>query len=258
MNNNMIQLTDIDDKNLYYDTLSIPYTVVKSKRKSLAIAIGIGGSVIVKVPLQVRAADVKRLLQKKQEWIYSTYQKQSIRKREGILIKEGTMIPYQDKQYPLRIEYQPYHKVANIFIRNSVNEDGNRESNLIITTPCTELSFVKKCLEEWYKKNARTVIANRVAYYASIMGVSYGRIAIRSQKSRWGSCSFEGNLNFNWHLIMMPSQVLDYVVIHELAHRIEMNHSKQFWLIVAKFCPDYLDRKKWLKEFGLRFDLVLD
>ena len=82
------------------------------------------------------------------------------------------------------------------------------------------------------------------------MGVSYGRIAIREQKTRWGSCSSKGTLNFNWRLILAPEEVLDYVVVHELAHRREMNHSKAFYAIVESVLPDYRQARRWLREHG--------
>ena len=80
--------------------------------------------------------------------------------------------------------------------------------------------------------------------------MTYGRITIREQKTRWGSCSSKGNLNFNWKLIRMPEEILDYVVVHELAHRKEMNHSRQFYQTVASVLPDYRQRERWLKEHG--------
>ena len=82
------------------------------------------------------------------------------------------------------------------------------------------------------------------------MGVSYGRISIREQKTRWGSCSSKGNLNFNWRLIFAPEAVLDYVVVHELAHRKEMNHSPAFYTVVESVLPDYQKARKWLKDNG--------
>lgn len=97
---------------------------------------------------------------------------------------------------------------------------------------------------------ALEVIPKRVAYFAEILGVTYGRITIRNQKSRWGSCSSKGNLNFNCLLMLMPPEVLDYVVVHELCHRKEMNHSPQFWAEVRKVLPDYEKQKLWLKEHG--------
>lgn len=105
-------------------------------------------------------------------------------------------------------------------------------------------------LEARYRELARAVIGQRAAYFAAKMGVTFGRISIRAQKTRWGSCSSRGNLNFNWKLILMPAEILDYVVVHELAHRKQMNHSKLFWAEVERVLPDYRERRRWLKENG--------
>lgn len=105
-------------------------------------------------------------------------------------------------------------------------------------------------LEKAYRQKARERITQRTDYFAALMGVSYNRISIGAAKTRWGSCSARGNLNFHWKLILMPPQVLDYVVVHELAHRKEMNHSPRFWAEVETMLPDYKQRRKWLKENG--------
>lgn len=97
---------------------------------------------------------------------------------------------------------------------------------------------------------AKHVIPERVAHYAPQVGVDYGRITIRHQKTRWGSCSSKGNLNFNCLLLKAPPYVLDYVVVHELCHRLEMNHSTRFWTQVERVLPDYKTAKKWLKTEG--------
>lgn len=96
-------------------------------------------------------------------------------------------------------------------------------------------------------KQARILITQRVEYYAPIVGVSYNRIAIKDAKTRWGSCSRDGNLNFSFRLVLKPLELLDYVVVHELCHRIHMNHSKEFWQEVERVLPDYKDRRKRLK-----------
>ena len=93
-------------------------------------------------------------------------------------------------------------------------------------------------------------IPERVAYYAECLHVTYGRITIRNQKTRWGSCSAKGNLNFNCLLMMTPPDIIDYVIVHELCHRLEMNHSPRFWKYVASIMPDYKDKQKWLRENG--------
>ena len=100
------------------------------------------------------------------------------------------------------------------------------------------------------KKKARVIIPQRVEYYAKMAGISYKRIFIRLQKSRWGSCSVDGNLNFNCLLVLMPSEVLDGVVVHELCHRRHMNHSKEFYDEVLRIFPDYKRCNKWLKQNG--------
>ena len=100
------------------------------------------------------------------------------------------------------------------------------------------------------KKQARRVIPQRVEYWANKIGVTYGHIAIRLQSSRWGSCSVDGNLNFNCLLVLIPPEIMDSVVVHELCHRRHMNHSKEFYAEIARVFPDYKCCNKWLKDNG--------
>ena len=97
-------------------------------------------------------------------------------------------------------------------------------------------------------ERAKRIFPERTAYFAKRMGVDYGRITIREQKTGWGSCSSKGNLNFNWKLVLLDPELLDYVVVHELAHRREMNHSVAFWKVVEAELPDYRERRRRLKE----------
>ncbi|MBP3305350.1 MAG: M48 family metallopeptidase [Oscillospiraceae bacterium] len=99
-------------------------------------------------------------------------------------------------------------------------------------------------------RQARAAFPERVAYFAPLVGVTYGNITIRSQRTRWGSCSGKGNLNFNCLLMLTPEDVVDYVVVHELCHRKEMNHSPRFWAEVARVLPNYRQSRMWLKEHG--------
>ena len=130
--------------------------------------------------------------------------------------------------------------------------------------------WISKCIEQIKRENeelskidyftaeeiskladkALSYIPGRVKYYADIIGVTYGKITIRNQKTRWGSCSSKGNLNFNCLLMLMPTEVIDYVVVHELCHRNQMNHSKAFWKEVEKILPSYKDSVGWLKKEG--------
>jgi len=115
----------------------------------------------------------------------------------------------------------------------------------------TDLSL-NRILEAWFRQQAKTQISREVRHLARELNVAVGRIFIRDQKTRWASCSSKGNLNFNWRLLMAPPEVLRYVIIHELTHREQMNHSRKFWALVAKRCPDYKNHQKWLKENGAK------
>ena len=103
---------------------------------------------------------------------------------------------------------------------------------------------------EALREQAKLRLPQRAAYFAPLLGVSYGRITVRCQKTKWGSCSSQGNLNFNLLLMLAPQEVQDYVVVHELCHRLEMNHSARFWQAVEQILPDYGERRRWLREHG--------
>lgn len=94
------------------------------------------------------------------------------------------------------------------------------------------------------------VFRERADHFAVVLGVTYGKISVKDQRTLWGSCTPEGNLNFNWRLTLAPPEVLDYLVIHELAHRAHMNHSRRFWEVVEKACPDHKAHRKWLRKNG--------
>jgi predicted metal-dependent hydrolase len=115
---------------------------------------------------------------------------------------------------------------------------------------CSIVSFAHEHGMKVLADEALRVIPERVRFYAPVVGVTYGRITIRNQRTRWGSCSAKGNLNFNCLLMKAPPEVLDYVVVHELCHRLEMNHSPRFWAQVERVLPDYKVSRKWLREHG--------
>ena len=114
-----------------------------------------------------------------------------------------------------------------------------------------EEGYLTRADMERLAKKAVETIPGRVQFYAEKIGVSYGRITIRNQKSRWGSCSSKGNLNFNCLLMLAPPEVADYVVVHELCHRLEMNHSRRFWNLVGSVMPDYQKHREWLRSEGV-------
>lgn len=101
------------------------------------------------------------------------------------------------------------------------------------------------------KKQIKSAFLNKIKHFSNIMNVTFNRIAIKNQHTRWGSCSSLGNLNFNYRLYFLPEKYMDYVIVHELAHRLQMNHSKEFWNIVAKYCPDWKALRKELKSIRI-------
>ena len=180
--------------------LSIPYTVIKSKRRTWSVSLSGKYTPTVRTPLSVSFASAEQLLSEKESWILKKYRE--LKKAEEKK-PVSSLSPSQAKQ-----------------------------------------------LEARYRAAAREYFPERASYYAAIAGVTYNTIYIRDQKTRWGSCSGRGNLSFNWRLMLAPPGVLDYVVVHELCHRKEMNHSKAFWNAVEMVLPDYRTAKKWLKENG--------
>lgn len=191
------------------------YRLVRSSRKTIAIIIRKDGMVEVRAPFRASKAAIEAFLAEKTGWIQKHL---------------APFLEMYGSQFP--------------------GETGNSESGkrsgmekkygepLTAFTPEELMMFAQK---------AKELIPERAAWYAAQMGVTYHRITIRAQKTRWGSCSTKGNLNFNCLLVLAPPRVLDYVVVHELCHLLEMNHSLRFWAAVARVMPDYKEQRQWLR-----------
>lgn len=157
----------------------------------------------------------------------------------------------EDGAITVRAPYRMPVKEADLFVEN------HREWILSRLAMYDRQKALKRTYtdeeREAGKKLAKKVLDEKCRFFAGKMGVSYGMISVREQKTRWGSCSSKGNLNFNWKLILMPEKILDYVVVHELAHRKEMNHSAAFWAVVGSVIPSYAERRRWLKIHGAEY-----
>ena len=168
--------------------MSVPYEIIRSNRKSIAIQIKPDGQVVVRCPKRMRLEEVRSFVESKSAWI------------------------------------------------------GKHLASL----PPREEKFNRMQLEALREKTGE-LVTRRAEHFAPLVGVTYGRISVRTQHTRWGSCSSKGNLNFNALLALVPPEVLDYVVVHEL-----MNHSLLFWAEVERVQPDYRLHKQWLKEHGTK------
>lgn len=177
--------------------------------------------------------------------MYITYEIiKSSRKTIAVEVRQdGSVLVRAPRDCP-QSRIDTFLKEKQAWVLAKVEEQKEKEADSMKIQPLSEAE------QRLYRDKAREIFEQKVSYYAQMMGVSYGRIAIRDQKTRWGSCSGEGNLNFNWRLIFAPAGVLDYVVVHELAHRKEMNHSPRFWKVVEDTMPEYRKYQKWLKENG--------
>lgn len=214
---------------------TVEYTLKRSNRKSIAIEIGVDGAMVVRAPKNVSMQKVEELLEKKKEWILGNLAKYV--KESG---HDANQVYYLGNRMRVCVME---HKSNLLSIERKENE-------LVIWKPAGFSLNKQAFLENWYRKQAGRVIAEKVAFYSKRMHVTYENITIKDQKTRWGSCSSKGNLNFNYRLIMAPERVLEYVVVHELAHRIHMDHSKAFWNEVAAIVPEYSTYRLWLKEHG--------
>ncbi len=208
-------------------------TIVRSsKRKSVGIQILPDASVKVTIPLLYPKFFVSKILKEKEEWIMAAQQRMLAQKEQKIA--KGHYL-YLGQTYPLQLR--------------SGQKDLVEISDKLYVASMNE-KFVKTYLVSWYKQQARKIIVARVNHYAKIAGLSFRSISITTAETRWGSCSSNKTLNFNWKLVMAPIEVIDYVVTHELAHLTELNHSKAFWETVRKMYPLYREHRTWLKRYG--------
>lgn len=160
-----------------------------------------------------------------------------------ILIKweNGGQIPINGTLYMLKVKFEENRASDRIQL---VNQE------IMITTGYLNEESIRDSIVFWYRKACKGIMEAKVAFYAKELQVHYNRIVLKEQKTCWGSCSSKQNLNFNWKLLLMPPEIMDYVIIHELSHLREMNHSKRFWKIVEDTMPNYKKHKKWLRENG--------
>ena len=216
--------------------------IIRTKRKSIALIIEQDGRLVVRAPMRVSDADIKRLVKQKERWIREKQKqvKDKSTQSKPKVYMDGEEFLYQGKSYKLKIvaDLDPALVLSRKFYLS------------LCSLPKAESVFI-----EWYREQARAVITERVKLYAARHGFKYRKFRITSAMTRWGSCSSMGNLNFTWRLVMAPLEVIDYVVVHELAHLRVNNHSKEFWNQVEHIMPDYKQRLRWLKENGQKLTL---
>ncbi len=229
------------------DTL-VSYTIRRSiKAKNVRFSVSLHKGLEIVIPMSFPVTDVETLIQQREKWVLKNLQSvEEMRARLTSAQQDSlTKIRYLGKVY----------RIVVILDNSSPIRVELKENKAFLTLPDRNEKLIRQVIEAWYKWAAKSLFEERVNVWADCMQLSYRHIFIKNQKTRWGSCSKQQNLNFNLKVIMAPLDVVDYVVIHELAHLKEMNHSRSFWQLVEEFCPDYKKQLAWLKENG--YELVI-
>lgn len=227
------------------DGRELAYTLRESPRaRRLHLRIRPESGLEVVVPRRTTRARIEQVLREKAGWIDSTLARLA---REAATLPapaplaHGQTLPFAGRELRLALLLAAPGK------RTQTRRTGE---TLVLSVADGRQETIHAALEAWYRAQARIVFAERIAHCNAAYGFTFGRVSIKEQKSRWGSCSRAGNLNFNWRLLLAPLPVLDYVVYHELAHLKELNHSPRFWRLVARACPDYGSHRAWLRRHG--------
>jgi predicted metal-dependent hydrolase len=209
--------------------------IIRSKRKTIALVVQAGGRLVVRAPQRATLKQIREVVERHAGWVEARLKEMEARPGPWTF-SEGSGLPYLGQLYPLRLVPGPV--------------SGLRFDGLSFTLADGAAAQAAALFERWYRRQARKVFGERVRYYAVQYGFDYDKLRISSARTRWGSCSSRGVISFTWRLVLAPLEVVDYVVVHELAHLRVKNHSPDFWQVVESLLPDYKTRRKWLKVNG--------
>jgi len=217
--------------------------IIRSDRRSIGIEIGRDASVIVRAPKKTPLTAIEKIVSEKRGWI--TEKQRIMQERlESIPDRKfanGETFPLLGKEYPLFVTEIAMPHLSFSGYRFILKKRYQPQAR--------RLFFV------WYRKKASEIIPPRVEHYSRLHSIPYKKINISWAASRWGSASSQGTLSFSWRLVMAPISVIDYVVVHELAHLVEQNHSRRFWDRVSEMYPTYQKARQWLLDNGHRLTL---
>ena len=220
----------------------ITYSLARSDRKTMSIYVEPDGSVSVRVPKDLDISKVNKIIDLKSYWIYTSLSE--VEQLNGSKVKrqivDGEGFLYLGKSYRLKIDKElatPLALAQGCFILDEAH-----------------INKVKSHFINFYKEEAKKLIPTRVDYYKKKLGVNPSKIRVMELKNRWASRGKSG-LNFHWKIMLAPISIIDYVIVHELAHYLKEEHSDEFWEIVESIMPNYKDKKEWLKINGAGLDV---
>lgn len=227
---------------------TVHYTIRRSARaKHIRISISAHDGVIVTFPSRMRRyVNPDDFLREKQDWVLKHLSTMTLTSRTAELTS-GSRVSIYGREYTVNI--------LNCSVRRPEIELTGGE--LRVQLPLNYTGEVKNAVKDWIREQAAPVIQREAEALSTKIGVRYKRLTIRDQRTKWGSCSRTGNLSFNWRLILFPPKVLRYVVIHELCHLKQFNHSPRFWQLVEQYDPHFQESIEWLKTNGVQIEGAL-
>ena len=214
----------------------IPYTLVRSDRKTLSMQIGKDGTLIVRAPKRCSKAYIEEFVRKHEVWAIKNQARMQeiIAERQEYRLREGEQIPFCGN-------------MLTVHLTSEMQVILDAE-NKTLTLPDLPVAELKGSLYRLYKKAGRQWLQGRLDYWSKVMNIPYSAMKVGSATKRWGSCTREGNINLSWLNFFAPLEVVDYLLVHELSHRVHFDHSPAFWGLVARYLPDYKLRKKLLNS----------
>lgn len=217
-----------------------PIKVVKHKRsKYMRLRVSSAGEIKLTVPTFTPSYQIANFLDSHKPWLEEvlSHVKPAIKPS----LVSGSIIHIIDKEFTIKTYNKQDKPKAYI-------DDEAAIIHIFTNDEADKREIVAGLIRDSLIEYGRKIIKHKSSHYARLLNTSFQRISIREQKTRWGSCSSSGNLNFNWKILLAPQSVFNYVVAHEIAHLREHNHSSRFWKLVADVCPDYQQSKRWLKN----------
>ncbi len=217
--------------------------IIPAPRRSFKLEIEDNGEIVLQVPMNLTNSEIELFLKKHKNWLNNSIAKLIINKKnqQERKYKENENFMLLGNLFPLTIKK---------YITVNFKFDGEK---FIISEKIQDKA--KEYFEKFYRQKAKEIIIPRTFEIAQNIGIQYNNIAIKNVKTRWGSCSSKGNLNFSYRLIMAKPEVIDYVITHEIFHLIELNHSEKFWNLVSQKIPNYKEHEKWLQKNSKYFIL---
>jgi predicted metal-dependent hydrolase len=228
---------------------TIPYRIRRSERARRARILVDGDGVEVVVPRRFPLREVEPFVEEKRAWIERTLRRlrESEAERPAARLEDGGLVPYLGESLRLSVRVEPGRQREHVV---------RRGEELRVALPADPERLLpadgalRETLERWYRKRARIEVAPRLDAACARAGISYTRLQIRGQRTRWASCSSTGAMSFNWRLLLAPAEILDYVVEHEVTHLERLDHSPRFWRLLASRCPDWREHEAWLRRHG--------